>query len=93
MYQQARRGRENIRTMTKDAFKIATDDVDGRQFIYQHTDKGDKNHGIEDVKIANEGRIYENKGTLNLTPPLVTQIDNFQTNDFIPFSQRAFCAL
>ena len=95
MYQQARRGRENIRTMTKDAFKIATDD---RQFIYQHVDEGDKNHGVTDVKIANEGRIYENKGELHthVPPPLskwkFTLSGNFCQQKLYLF-QRVSCAL
>ena len=61
MYQTARRGRENIIAMTKNTFKVATDPDDGRRFLYQAVDESDKNHGVKDTSIANEGRIYEHK--------------------------------
>ena len=38
-----RRGRENLRTMTKDTFKLKTDDS-GRKYVFQDKDELDKNH-------------------------------------------------
>jgi hypothetical protein len=38
MYFLCRRGRENLRTMTKDTFKVATDSH-GRKYVYQHKDE------------------------------------------------------
>lgn len=54
-----RRGRENLRPMTVDTFKVATDAEDNRQYIYQAIDEADKNHGAQDTSKSNDGRIYE----------------------------------
>ena len=43
MHLLCRRGRENLRTITKDTFKVETDSH-GREFVYQHKDELDKNH-------------------------------------------------
>lgn len=56
------RGRQNIYTFTQDIFDIATD-PDGTQYVYQAVDEMDKNHGVEEKLPANDGRMYEQKGT------------------------------
>lgn len=57
-----RRGRENLRSMTRDTFSIATDPYDGREYIYQAVDEADKNHSHKDTTKSNDGRIYEVPG-------------------------------
>lgn len=57
-----RRGRENLRNMTVETFKFATDPEDGRQYIYQDIDEADKNHNHHDMTKSNDGRIYEVPG-------------------------------
>lgn len=42
MYFLCRRGRENLRTMTRDTFKVSTESH-GREYVYQHKDELDKN--------------------------------------------------
>ncbi|XP_062613933.1 uncharacterized protein LOC134275687 [Saccostrea cucullata] len=59
-----RRGRENLRSMTKDTFKIARDDV-GRQYVYQSIDELDKNHRADAAGSVTDGRIYELPGNKN----------------------------
>ena len=61
IYYLCRRGRENLRAMTIDTFDIAKDN-DGKEYIYQKKDEADKNHGVDDTYIANQGRIYERPG-------------------------------
>ena len=60
MYQLIRRGRENIRSMTKNTFKVGTD-ASGKRYIYQDFGEADKNHGAGDhaFDTTGEGRIYE----------------------------------
>lgn len=53
-----RRGRENIRSMTKDTFRIGKDDT-GRQYVYQFIDELDKNHRADTGGSVTEGRMYE----------------------------------
>ena len=60
-----RRGRENLRAMTRDTFAVATDDT-GRKYIYQKTDGADKNHTDDTV---GESRVYEITGS-NMCPVL-----------------------
>ena len=62
LYYLCRRGRENLRNMTKSTFAIAIDPKNGKKFIYQAQDEADKNHGPNDTSIANQGRIYERPG-------------------------------
>ena len=62
IYYLCRRGRENLRSMTKNTFGIATDPVSKKQYIYQKEDEADKNHSASDTAIANQGRIYEIPG-------------------------------
>ena len=58
MYYLCRRGRENLRQMSKDTFQIATDDS-GRRFVYQVIDELDKNHRENCKASVTEGRMYE----------------------------------
>ena len=57
-----RRGRENLRGMTKETFKIGVDTSDNRKYIYQAVDKADKNHSYHDTTKSNDGHIYEDPG-------------------------------
>lgn len=59
-----RRGRENLRSMTKDTFKVAKDDV-GRMYVYQFVDELDKNHRADAAGSVTEGRMYELPGNMN----------------------------
>ena len=61
LYNLCCRGRENLRSMKKSTFAIATDES-GQKYIYQKEDEADKNHGPNDTAIANQGRIYERPG-------------------------------
>ena len=61
VYYLCRRGRENLRGMTIDTFAIAKDNQ-GKEYIYQQKDEADKNHGVDDTYIANQGRIYKPPG-------------------------------
>ena len=58
IYFTGRRGRENLRTMTK---KIGQD-PDERKFIYQAIHESNKNHGECDNDPTTEARIYEIPG-------------------------------
>ena len=60
-----RRGRENLRPMTKSTFQVAFDETSRREYIFQAEDELDKNHQEQDTSIANEGRIYELPGKIN----------------------------
>uniref|UniRef100_A0A8W8P5J4 EGF-like domain-containing protein n=1 Tax=Magallana gigas TaxID=29159 RepID=A0A8W8P5J4_MAGGI len=44
MFYLCRRGRENLRKMTKETFGIETDAI-GREYVFQAIDEADKNHG------------------------------------------------
>ena len=57
IYYFCRRGRENLYTMQTDTVKV-TEDPNGDKYIYQFTDKKDKNHGPSDTKPTNECKIY-----------------------------------
>lgn len=61
IYYMCRRGRQNLRTMTKDTFKIDTD-ANGQKYIYQAVKEHDKNHRNEDMTSNNQARIYEQPG-------------------------------
>ena len=61
IYFTGRRGRENLRTMTKKTFQIG-EDPDGRKFIYQAVDEGNKNHDENDDEPTTEAGIYETEG-------------------------------
>lgn len=47
MFYLCRRGRENLREMTVETFKICTD-PQGREYVFQAIDEGDKNHTEND---------------------------------------------
>lgn len=61
IYCMGRRGRQNLRAMTKNTFAIDTD-ADGKQFIYQKVKELDKNHTENDMEANQEARIYEKSG-------------------------------
>ena len=61
IYYCGRRGRENLRKMTKDTFKIETDH-DGRKYLRQIIKECDKNHKEDDYSESNAARIYEMPG-------------------------------
>ena len=44
--------------MTKDTFKIVCQ-PDGVRYVIQNIDEKDKNHGINDTDMANQGKMYE----------------------------------
>ncbi|XP_052262749.1 zinc finger MYM-type protein 2-like [Dreissena polymorpha] len=64
MYCLLRRGQENLRSMTKSTFAIATDST-GRKFIHQVIAESTKNHGIADMPddTTGKGNIYEQPGS------------------------------
>lgn len=64
IYYMGRRGRENLRSMTKNTFKIATDE-EGQRYIFQAVDEADKNHNEVDNEASNQARIYEVQGEKN----------------------------
>ena len=55
-----RRGRENLRLMTKNTFKVSIDPKE-RKYIHQVTSEHDKNHTENNSDKDNEARIYEQK--------------------------------
>ena len=57
IYYCGRRGRENLRIMTKHTFQIQQD-PDGREFIIQVIKECDKNNRQDDLNESNESRIY-----------------------------------
>jgi len=60
-----RRGRKNLRTMTKEIFKMGVDDT-GHRFVYQIIDEFDKNHRGDNNNPTSVtyGRMYENPGDM-----------------------------
>ena len=58
-----RRGRENLRSMTKSTFQVSRDDT-GVKFIHQAIDEMDKNHRESASSSVTEGIIYELPGEL-----------------------------
>ena len=65
MFYLIRRGRENLRLLTKQSFATKTD-ATGRKFVYQATDELDKNHRGNDNAddSTGEGLMYEQDGPL-----------------------------
>ena len=56
-----RRGRENLRVMTKESFSLGVD-ASGKRFISQVTGEVDKNHSSissDQFETIGEGRMYE----------------------------------
>lgn len=66
IYYMCRRGRQNLRAMTKDTFQIAQDSA-GKKYIYQAIKEADKNHRTDDVSPNNQARIYEQPGEKKIT--------------------------
>ena len=58
-----RRGRENLRQMTKHSFAVNTE-ASGQKYIFQVNSELDKNHSTNDSgnDTTGEGRIYELQG-------------------------------
>ena len=61
IYYGGHRGRENLRGMTVDTFRVESDH-DGLKYIHQVIKECDKNHNEEDFTESNEARIYEMPG-------------------------------
>ena len=61
IYYGGRRGRENLRFMTKETFHIQKDH-DGCKYITQVVKERDKNHKEDDYSNSNTARIYETPG-------------------------------
>ncbi|KAL5006936.1 hypothetical protein ScPMuIL_015742 [Solemya velum] len=57
-----RRGRENLKEMKKETFKVAVDDS-GRKFVYQNIEEMDKNHRADNENAVTEGRMYKIQGS------------------------------
>ena len=60
MFHLIRRGRENLRLLTKESFAVQVDAA-GKTFVYQVVDELDKNHRANDQPddSPGEGRMYE----------------------------------
>ena len=56
-----RRGQENLYDMTSDHFKLIVQE-DGNEFAIQNMDEKDKNHGVNETEIANQGKMYADPG-------------------------------
>ena len=65
IYYGGRRGRENLRHMTEDSFRV-DEDSDGRKYIHQVKKELTKNHTAKDFDKINEARIYEQKGNFTI---------------------------
>ena len=52
------RSKENLRSITKETFRIEHD-ANGQWYIYQQKDETDKNHSERDTEMSNQVRIYE----------------------------------
>ena len=63
IYYGGRRGRENLRYMTKKTFEV-TVDRNQCHYIHQVLKEHDKNHKETDFSPSNEARIYEKPGKL-----------------------------
>lgn len=68
-----RRGRENLREMTKDSFGT---DSQGREYLYQSKDELDKNHRVDSDPSARntEARMYEVPGMNHLYADIVSNM-------------------
>ena len=60
MFHLIRRGRENLRLLTKESFAVQVDAA-GKKFVYQVVDELDKHHRVNDQPddSPGEGRMYE----------------------------------
>ena len=61
MYFLCRRGKENLRAMTKETFELSTDST-GKRYIYQKQEELDKNHRDTTTAAVTQGRMYELQG-------------------------------
>ena len=59
-----RRGRENLYEMLQSTYTLVTN-PDGTQFVKQSLDEVDKNHGPDDSRPTNEGRMYPTGGKIH----------------------------
>ena len=59
-------GRENLHQMKTTWFKVSLDLATNTKFVKQVQDEMDKNHGPQDTKMTNEGRMYEVTGQNHL---------------------------
>ena len=50
--------------MTQDHFKLCVN-PDGTEYLVQNLDEKDKNHGVKDTEIANQGIMYADPGTFS----------------------------
>ena len=73
IYYGGRRGRENLRFMTKNTFQICTDN-DGRRYLHQIIKECDKNHKEDDMSESDEARIYEIKGQNNICIKIIVTL-------------------
>lgn len=66
MLYRIRRGRENLREMTKNTFQIEVD-ASGKRYVIQTTDEMDKNHreNCDRNATIGEGRMYENPESIH----------------------------
>ena len=65
IYYLCRRGQENLYEMTKDWFKVITEN-DRSKYVMQVRDELDKNHRESDHNLTNQGKMYEVKGNIDL---------------------------
>ena len=70
MYFFCRRGQENLYDLTKDHFKVITE-PDGTQYVIQSIDEKDKNHGVNETQLANQGKMYADESEYNSCLPLI----------------------
>ena len=65
MFYFIRRGRENMRQITKSTFAVGCD-ASGKNFVYQVSGENDKNHSVDDGQFdtSGEGRMYETNSAL-----------------------------
>ena len=84
IYFGGRRGRENLRLMTKDTFTVKCDH-DGRENIQQIVKECDKNHQEDNFSESNSAHIYANPG--NIDNNLFVYFDTDET----PWVQCRMC--
>ena len=67
IYYGGRKGRENLRFMTKSTFEVHQDH-DKKEYLKQVLKECDKNHKEDDFTENNEARIYEMPGNFTYFP-------------------------
>ena len=65
IYYMAWRGRENLRNMKTNTFKVAVDH-DGHHYVFQAIKEQVKNHTEKDYMASNEARMYEMPGKIHI---------------------------